>query len=72
MRSTVATFKAISSAKSVAEAMDVQSKFATSVAGRALANSNKLVGASIKLTEQTLAPLTARVTSAVETFGKAA
>ncbi len=68
----VATFKAISSAKSVAEAMDVQSKFATSVAGRALADSNKLVGASIKLTEQTLAPLTARVTSAVETFGKAA
>ncbi len=33
----VATFKAISSAKSVTEAMNLQSKFATSVAGRALA-----------------------------------
>jgi len=69
---SVATLKAISSAKSVTEAMDLQSKFATSVAGKALAESNKLVEASIKLTEQTLAPITARVTSAVETFGKAA
>jgi hypothetical protein len=40
--------------------------------GPPLAESNKLVDASIKLTEQTLAPLTARVTGAVETFGKAA
>jgi phasin family protein len=69
---SVATFKAISSAKSVTEAMDLQSKLATSVAGKALAESNKLIDASIKLTEQTLAPITARVTSAVETFGKAA
>src|SRR5579864_6641550 len=69
---SVATFKAISSAKSVTEAMDLQSKFATSAAGRALADSNKLIHASIKLTEQTLAPITARATSAVETFGKAA
>jgi phasin family protein len=69
---SVATLKAISSAKSVTEAMNLQSKFATSVAGRALAESNKLVDASIKLTEQTLAPITARVTDTVETFGKAA
>ena len=38
----------------------------------AVAESNKLTDASIKLTEQTLAPITARVTVAVETFGKAA
>jgi phasin family protein len=69
---SVAALTAISSAKSVTEAMDVQSKFATSVAGRALAESNKLVDASIKLTEKTLAPITARVTSAVKTFDKAA
>ena len=69
---SVAAFKAISSVKSITEAMDLQSKFATSVAGRALAESNKLLDASIKLTEKTLAPLTARVTSAVATFGKAA
>jgi phasin family protein len=68
---SVATFKAISSAKTVTEAMNLQSKFVTSVAGRALGESNKLVDASIKLAEQTLAPITARVTGTVETLGKA-
>ena len=69
---SVATLKAITSAKSITEAMELQNKFATSAAKRALAESNKLVDASIKLAEQTLAPITARVTSAAETFVKAA
>ena len=68
---SVATFKAISSAKSVTEAIDLQSTFAKSVVDKALAESNKLINASIKLTEQTLAPITARATVAAETFGKA-
>lgn len=69
---SVATLKAITSAKSITEAMELQNKFATSAAKRALAESNKLVDASIKLAEQTLAPITARVTSAAEIFVKAA
>jgi phasin family protein len=69
---SVSTFNAISSAKSVSEAIDLQSKFATSVVEKALAESNNLINTSIKLTEQTLAPITARVTGTVETFGKAA
>ena len=69
---SVATFKAISSAKSVTEAIDLQSTFATSVVEKALAESNKLINTSIKLTEQTLAPITARMTVAADTFGKAA
>jgi phasin family protein len=69
---SVATLKAITSAKSITEAMELQNKFATSAAKRALAESNKLVDASIKLAEQTLAPITARATSAAETFFKAA
>jgi phasin family protein len=69
---SVSTFKAISTAKSVKEAMDLQSSFARAAFEKAMAESNKLTDASIKLTEQTLAPITARVTSAVETFGKAA
>jgi phasin family protein len=69
---SVSTFKAISSAKSVKEAMDLQSTFAKAAFEKAMAESNKLTDASIKLTEQTLAPITARVTVAVETFGKAA
>jgi phasin family protein len=69
---SVSTFKAISTAKSVREAMDLQSTFAKAALEKAMAESNKLTDASIKLTEQTLAPITARVTVAVETFGKAA
>jgi len=69
---SVSTFKAISTAKSVKEAMELQSSFAKAALEKAMAESNKLTDASIKLTEQTLAPITARVTVAVETFGKAA
>jgi len=68
---SVSTFKAISTAKSVKEAMDLQSTFAKATIEKAMAESNKLTDASIKLTEQTLAPITERVTLAVETFGKA-
>jgi phasin family protein len=69
---SVSTFKAMSTAKSVKEAIDLQSSFAKAALEKAMAESNKLTDASIKLTEQTLAPITARVTVAVETFGKAA
>jgi len=68
---SVSTFKAISTAKSVKEAIDLQSTFAKAALEKAMSESNKLTDASIKLTEQTLAPITARVTVAVETFGKA-
>jgi len=67
---SVSTFKAISTAKSVKEAMDLQSSFAKAALEKAMAESNKMTDASIKLTEQTLAPITARVTVAVESFGK--
>jgi len=69
---SISTFKAMSTVKSVKEAMDLQSSFAKAALEKAMAESNKLTDASIKLTEQTLAPITARVTVAVETFGKAA
>jgi phasin family protein len=69
---SVSTFKAMSTAKSVKEAIDLQSTFAKAALEKAMAESNKLTDASIRLTEQTLAPITARVTVAVETFGKAA
>jgi phasin family protein len=69
---SVSTFKAMSTVKSVKEAMDLQSTFAKAALEKAMAESNKLTDASIKLTEQTLAPITARVTVAAETFGKAA
>ena len=69
---SVSTFKAISTAKSVKEAFDLQSGFARTAFEKAMSESNKLTDASIRLTEQTLAPITARVTSTVETMGKPA
>jgi phasin family protein len=65
---SVSTFKALSTVKSVKEAMDLQSTFAKSALEKMMAESNKLTDASIKLTEETLAPITARVSVAVETF----
>ena len=38
----------------------------------AMAETGKLTDASVKLTEQALAPITARVTLAVEKFGRVA
>jgi phasin family protein len=69
---SVTSLKAMSTAKSVKEALEMQSTFAKAALEKAMAESNKLTDASIKLTEQTLAPITARVTVAVEKFGKAA
>jgi phasin family protein len=65
---SVSTFKALSTVKSVKEAMDLQSTSAKSALEKMMAESNKLTDASIKLTEETLAPITARVSVAVETF----
>jgi phasin family protein len=69
---SVSTMKAITTAKSVKEAMELQSCFAKTAFEKAVAESKQMTDASIKLTEQTLAPITARVTVAVESFGKAA
>jgi phasin family protein len=69
---SVSTLKAITSASSVTEAMELQGAFASSVVAKTLAESNKMIDASIKLTERTLAPLAARMTSAVETVSKPA
>lgn len=69
---SIATFKAISTAKSLKDAFDLQAAYARSAMEKTLAESGKLTDASFKLTEQALAPLTARVTVAVEKFAKAA
>jgi phasin family protein len=68
----VATFKAMTSAKSLKDAFDLQANLARGAIEKTLAESGKITDASLKLTEQTLAPITARVTLAVEKFAKAA
>jgi phasin family protein len=65
-------FKALTSVKSLKDAFELQSSFARTAMEKSLAESTKLTDASFKLTEQALAPITARVTVAVEKFAKAA
>lgn len=69
---TMATVKALSSVKSLKEAMELQSTLAKTAMEKMLAETGKLTDASVKLAEQTMAPITARVTLATEKFGRTA
>jgi phasin family protein len=69
---SMSALKALSGVKSLKDAFELQSSFARAALEKSLAESGKLTDASFKLTEQTLAPITARVTVAVEKFAKAA
>jgi len=68
----VATAEALGAAKSVKEAIDLQGAHAQASISKVVSEANKVAEASVKLTEQAMAPLTARVAVAVETFAKAA
>lgn len=69
---SMSAFKALTGVKSLKDAFELQSSLARSAMEKSLAESGKLTDASFKLTEQALAPITARVTVAVEKFAKAA
>jgi phasin family protein len=68
----VAFTKSLMGVKSVKEAVDLQSGFAKSSVEKAVAETSKITDASVKLAEQAIAPITARMTLAVEKFGKIA
>jgi phasin family protein len=69
---TMSTFKAMTSVKSLKDVFDIQASFARSAFEKTVNESGKLTDASMKLTEQTLAPITARMTLAVEKLAKPA
>ncbi|MBU6497040.1 MAG: phasin family protein [Rhodospirillales bacterium] len=69
---TVATMKALAGVKSLKEAIDLQANLTRNSVETAVAQTGKLTDASMKLAEQAFAPITARVTLAVEKFGRAA
>ena len=69
---TLATVKALAGVKSLKEAVDLQTTLARASAEKVATEASKLTDASLKLAEQTLAPLTARVNLAVEKFSHAA
>jgi phasin family protein len=70
MEESVSFTKSLMGVKSVKEAVDLQSGFARSSIEKAVAESSKVTDATVKLAEQAIAPITARLTLAVETFGK--
>jgi len=69
---TLATVKALAGVKSLKDAVDLQTTLARASVEKAVAEAGKLTDASLKLAEQTFAPLTARVSLAVEKFSHAA
>jgi phasin family protein len=69
---SVAFTKSLMGVKSVKEAVDLQSGFAKASVEKAVAETSKITDASVKLAEQAIAPITARMTLAVEKFGKIA
>ena len=69
---TMSTVKALATVKSLKDAIELQTGFARSTFEKSVAESGKLTDASIKLTEQALAPITARMTLAVEKFSNTA
>jgi hypothetical protein len=62
--------KAMATVKSLKEAADIQAAFAKASMERSMSEAAKLQEATFKLAEQAYAPLTARMTLAVEKFGK--
>jgi phasin family protein len=71
LEDSMSTFKALSGVKSLKDAFDLQTSFARTALEKTMAESGKLTDASFRLTEQAMAPLTARMNAAVEKFGKA-
>lgn len=66
----VATLKAIMTAKSVREVVEVQSEFSKAAFDGMLAESAKLSEMSVKVANEAMAPINARVNATVEKFAK--
>ncbi|MBV9115836.1 MAG: phasin family protein [Acetobacteraceae bacterium] len=69
---TMSAFKAIAGAKSVRDAIEAQAALARTTIERTVSESGRITETSLKLTEQAMAPVAARVSLAVEKFGRAA
>ena len=70
MQQTVETMKAMAGIRSIKDALDLQSNLARASMEKVVAETGKLTDASMKLAEQTMAPLAARMTVAMEKLGR--
>jgi phasin family protein len=69
---TVAALKALAGAKSLEDAIELQTGLARTAIEKTVTESGRITETSLKLAEQALAPVRARVSLAVERFGRAA
>ncbi len=69
---TLATCRAFVAVKSLREAVDLQTSLTRSAVEKTLSEAGRITDASVKLTEQTFAPITARLALAMEKFAKTA
>lgn len=72
MDDTMGTVRAMAGAKSIKEAMELQANLLRSMMEKAVAQTGRFAETSMKLSEQTFAPIGARVALATETFGRLA
>jgi phasin family protein len=69
---TMAMLKSLGTVKSPKDVLDLQANLARASMEKAMAETGKITDASLKLAEQAIAPITARLNLAVETFAKVA
>ncbi|MGH7119576.1 MAG: phasin family protein [Acetobacteraceae bacterium] len=69
---TLATCRALATVKSLREAVDLQTSLARTAVEKTLSEAGRISDASVKLAEQTFAPISARFALAVEKFAKTA
>lgn len=65
---TMSTWKALTTVKSLSEAMDLRASLRPAPFETAFAEAGKLTDASMKLVEETMAPITERIMLAAEKF----
>ncbi len=70
MNETVSTFRTMTGLRSLKDVMDLQANFARASMEKAMSETSRLTDASFKLAEEAWAPLTSRVSLAVETLTK--
>jgi phasin family protein len=72
VQETLGALKTLGTAKSLSEAIALQSELTRTAMEKAISEPTRLTGVLLKLSEQAIAPLATRVNAAVETFGKTA
>jgi len=68
VQESMSTFKALTTVKSLKEAVDLQTTYTRGAIEKTLANGSKVTEHTLKLAEEALAPLSARLNAAVEAF----